>query len=190
MEGHEWDLGHLKHALQNAIELEHSTIPLYAFAMYSIRTQTYAAYKLIRSIVMEEMIHMGLAANILTAIGGVPQIRDLRPAYPSQGLPGGAEPDVHARLARLSNKQVRNFMRVEAPDFLMANYLTPDQLANEEFPTIGGFYEAIKVASCTLKRKEAKFPPRSAEAPLATRSKGTSASRKLRTSTEFCGLST
>lgn len=146
MEPHEWDLGHLRHALQNAIELEHSTLPLYLFAMYSIRTQNYTAYNLIRSIVMEEMIHMALAANMLTAIGGVPQIRDLHPAYPTQGLPGGAEPDVHARMAPLSIKQVRNFMRVEVPDFLLANFLTPDQLAHEEFPTIGKFYEGIKAA--------------------------------------------
>jgi hypothetical protein len=112
--------------------------------MYSIRMQNYTAYNLMRRIVVEEMIHMALAANMLTAIGGVPQIKNLHPAYPSQGLPGGAEPDVHARLATLSNKQVRNFMRVEAPDFLLVNYLTADQLAHEEFPTIGNFYEAIR----------------------------------------------
>ncbi|MCH7971603.1 MAG: ferritin-like protein [Chloroflexi bacterium] len=146
METHEWDLGHLKHALQNAIELEHSTLPLYMFAMYSIKIQNYTAYNLIRSIVMEEMIHMALAANMLSAIGGVPQIEGLHPAYPSQGLPGGAEPDVHARLAPLSNRQVRNFMRVEVPDFLISNFLTADQVAHEEYPTIGRFYEAVRAA--------------------------------------------
>ena len=31
--------GTVKHALQNAIELEHSTLPLYAFATYAIQTQ-------------------------------------------------------------------------------------------------------------------------------------------------------
>ena len=85
--------------------------------MYSIRTQNYTAYNLIRSIVMEEMIHMGLAADMLGAIGGTPQIKKLHPAYPSQGLPGGAEPDVHARMSPLSKIQIRNFMRVEVPGF-------------------------------------------------------------------------
>ncbi len=37
-------------------------------------------------------------------------------------------------------------MRVEVPDFLLVNYLTVDQLAHEEFPTIGRFYEGIKSA--------------------------------------------
>ena len=146
MEPHEWDLDHLKHALQNAIELEHSTLPLYLFAMYSIRTQNYTAYNLMRSIVMEEMIHMGLAANMLAAIGGAPKIRGLHPGYPSQGLPGGAEPDVHARMSPLSKIQIRNFMRVEVPDFLLSNFLSADQMTHEEFPTIGRFYEGIKEA--------------------------------------------
>ena len=125
--------------------------------MYSIRTQNYTAYNLIRSIVMEEMIHMALAANMLTAIGGVPQIRGLHPDYPTQGLPGGAEPDVHARLATLSNRQIRNFMRVEAPDFLLVNYLTADQLAHEKYPTIGNFYDAIKAAFLHLETEGAQI---------------------------------
>ncbi len=89
---------------------------------------------------------MAVAANMLTAIGGVPQIRNLHPAYPTQGLPGGAEPDVHARLASLSRKQVRNFMRVEVPDHLLPNFLTAEQMAHEQYPTIGRFYQTIKEA--------------------------------------------
>ncbi len=146
MKKHEWSMEDLGHALQSAMALEHSTLPLYTFAMHSIRTQNYTAYNLIRSIIMEEMIHMAVTANMLTAIGGVPQIKTLHPAYPTQGLPGGAEPDVHARLAPLSKKQVRNFMRVEVPDHLLPNFLTPEQMANEQYPTIGGFYNAIREA--------------------------------------------
>ena len=146
MEKHEWSLEDIKHALQSAMELEHSTLPLYSFAMYSIRTQNYTAYNLMRSIIMEEMIHMGIASNMLAAIGGSPRIRDLDPGYPTNGLPGGAEPDVHARLSPLSRKQVRNFMRVEVPDFLLSNFLTEEQQAHEEFPTIGRFYNVVRDA--------------------------------------------
>ena len=146
MEKHEWSLEDIKHALQSAMALEQSTLPLYSFAMYSIRTQNYTAYNLMRSIIMEEMIHMAVSANMLAAIGGTPGIRDLDPGYPTNGLPGGAEPDVHARLSPLSRKQVRNFMRVEVPDFLLSNVLTADQMTQEEFPTIGRFYNAVKDA--------------------------------------------
>ena len=146
IEKHEWSMEDLKHALQSALELEQATLPLYTLSMYSIRTQNYTAYNLIRSIIMEEMIHMAVAANMLTAIGGVPQIRNLHLAYPTQGLPGGAEPDVYARLASLSRKQVRNFMRVEVPDHLLPNFLTAEQMAHEQYPTIGRFYQTIKEA--------------------------------------------
>ena len=146
MEKHEWTLDDIKAALQSAMELEQSTLPLYSFAMYSMRTQNYTAYNLMRSIIMEEMIHMAVAANMLAALGGTPRIRDLDPGYPTNGLPGGAEPDVHARLSPLSRKQIRNFMRVEVPDFLLSNFLTADQMAQEEFPTIGRFYNTVKNA--------------------------------------------
>src|SRR4051794_1740787 len=93
------DLTWLKDALQSAIALEHSTLPLYLAAMFSLRVQSFTAYNLIRSVAMEEMVHMSNVCNILAALGGTPQITKLDPGFPSQGLPGGAEPDLHARLA-------------------------------------------------------------------------------------------
>src|SRR5690606_2357790 len=77
--------------LQNAIELEHSTIPPYLTALFSIRPGTSTeARKIVHSIVIEEMMHMTIAANILNAIGGKPQINNPRfvPVYPGP-LPMG-----------------------------------------------------------------------------------------------------
>nr|MCU0322110.1 ferritin-like protein [Chitinophagaceae bacterium] len=49
----------LKKHLQVAIELEHSTIPPYLCALYSIKEGTnVAASQIIRSVVIEEMLHM------------------------------------------------------------------------------------------------------------------------------------
>ena len=61
--------------LQSAIELEHATIPAYLQALYSLKhaKNTVIAW-LIRSIVVEEMLHMTIAANVLNAIGGQPVI--------------------------------------------------------------------------------------------------------------------
>src|SRR5439155_1672267 len=61
--------------------------------------------------------------------------------YPRQGLPGGVEPDLELGLAQLSRPQLRNFMRLEAPLFLLA-----DEYRAESYPTIGGLYVAIKEA--------------------------------------------
>ena len=61
-------------ALQYAIELEHATIPPYLTALYSLKRGTNRAIAgLIRGIVIQEMTHMALAANMLNAIGGGPQ---------------------------------------------------------------------------------------------------------------------
>jgi hypothetical protein len=135
------DLAWLRHALQTAIALEHSTLPLYSAAMLSLEVQNFPAYNVIRSVLMEEMVHMAIAANMLAGIGGRPRIKDLDPAYPRQGLVGGAEPDLHVGMARLSLAQLENFMRLEAPFFLL-----PDAVRHETYPTIARFYEAIKEA--------------------------------------------
>jgi hypothetical protein len=135
------DLAWLREALQSAIALEHSTLPLYLSAMFSLEVQNYPSYNAIRSVAMEEMVHMAIAANLLAAIGGSPRIRDLDPGYPCHGLPGGAEPDLYAGLAQLSRRQLRNFTRLEAPRFLL-----PDAVRKEGYPTIGALYRAIRQA--------------------------------------------
>ena len=70
--------------LQNALEVEHSTIPLYLSTQYSLVNQTSYAATTMRSIVMEEMLHMVNAANVLNAVGGAPFIDhpNFIPTYP------------------------------------------------------------------------------------------------------------
>jgi rubrerythrin len=132
----------LRGALQSAIELEHSTIPPYLYALYSITPGTNAEIaSLLRSVVIEEMTHMGLACNILNAIGGAPAIANpaFVPAYPGP-LPGMVESQLTVPLSALTLDLVENvFMVIEEPE---------DPL---EFPTlelaadvtIGQFYEQI-----------------------------------------------
>ena len=71
------DIGAVRASLQVAIELEHATIPPYLYALYSIAPGTnQAAASIIRSVVLEEMLHLTLAANILNAVGGEPMLDD------------------------------------------------------------------------------------------------------------------
>ena len=51
-----------------AIHVELTTIPLYLYAMYSLREETSEAHSVIRSIVVEEMLHMCLACNLLLSV--------------------------------------------------------------------------------------------------------------------------
>lgn len=136
------DISWIRGALQTAIALEHSTMPLYCAAMYSLEVQNYPSYNTIRSVLMEEMVHMAIAANMVAALGGSPAVRGLRPSYAGLGgLPGGTAPELRPRLAKLSNASLEVFMRLEAPEFM----LNTRQRASA-YPTIGSFYNAIREA--------------------------------------------
>src|ERR1700750_3516779 len=79
-------LDDLREHLQWAIELEHSTLPPYLCALYSIKPGTNAeAVAVITSVFIEEMLHMTLAANLLNAVGGTPVLDHpgFIPRYPA-----------------------------------------------------------------------------------------------------------
>ena len=141
------DLDWLKAALQSAIELELATLPPYLCAMWSIdETDPNAAYPVqsLRQIVIEEMRHMGLACNLLTTLGGIPQINVSGnvPEFPGE-LPGGVKPGLTVSLAKLSPEQLVVFLEIELPE---TPPIMPTALVEETFPTIGAFYDAILAA--------------------------------------------
>jgi hypothetical protein len=133
--------------LQDAVELEHATIPPYLTAMYSLKPDTNCEIKaLIRSIVIEEMLHMTISANILVAIGGSPQIncREFIPNYPGP-LPMGVDNDLIVGIMPFSKELVKDvFMAIESPETPIP--IDPPTLAaeEEEYATIGLFYAAIE----------------------------------------------
>jgi ferritin-like protein len=109
----------LQQALQHAIELEHATLPTYLYALWSLDgDKNPEISSLIQPIVIQEMSHMGLAANILNAIGGHPAIDDpaFVPSYPGP-LPGGVEGGLIVPLAPFSIDLVGDvFMVIEEPE--------------------------------------------------------------------------
>ena len=133
----------LRAALQSAVELEHATIPTYLYALYSLEPNANAEIgALLRSVVLEEMTHMGLACNILNAIGGAPVIDDpaFIPRYPGP-LPGAVESELVVPLAPFSQSLVADvFMVIEEPEEPLA---FPAGAEAQRPLTIGQFYEAI-----------------------------------------------
>lgn len=98
--------------LQTALEVEHSTIPAYLCALYSIKDDTnQEAAQIIKSVVLEEMLHMILAANVLNAIGGEPSVNSRRfvPDYPR--VPLFSFP-VH--LEAFSKSSIDTFVNIES----------------------------------------------------------------------------
>jgi hypothetical protein len=144
----------LRAHLYHAAQLELSTIPLYLYAAYSIQTQSYSqwapsvsAFRSIRSVVIEEMLHLSLARNLMIAIGGADEIRfydqEFVPTYPSPML--HRIPTLMLSLEPCSETLMRKvFMPLELP----AKTDAPPQ--PNEYHTIGQFYAAIKQGFETL----------------------------------------
>ena len=109
----------LRAALQQAIELEHATLPTYLYALYSlVPGKNGAIARLMLSVILEEMLHMALACNILNAVGGQPVIDSpaFVPTYPGP-LPGGVESNLQVPLSPFSLPLIENvFMVIEEPE--------------------------------------------------------------------------
>ena len=100
--------------LQTAFELEWSTIPPYMVAILSTKlTANREAANLIRGVMMEEMLHMALVANVLNAVGGTVHIGpDNVPSYPLRLF---KDRNVTLNLAPFSAENVATFMKIEEP---------------------------------------------------------------------------
>ncbi|MFZ5635040.1 MAG: ferritin-like domain-containing protein [Pseudomonadota bacterium] len=148
-------LAALRHKLQLAIELEHSTIPPYLYALYSIREdRNLEIAALMLSVIKQEMLHMALDCNILNAIGGAPRIDDPKfvPTYPGH-LPGGVEGGLIVPLAPLSKQVVHDvFMVIESPDATLDG-----DKPSAEGVTIGTFYRHLQAEIVALNRKKNIF---------------------------------
>jgi hypothetical protein len=109
-------------------------------ALYSIpEGKNLDAANVIRSVVMEEMLHTALAANVLNAIHGKPKINDpkLIPKYPTP-LPHSGNP-FKVNLERFSKPAIKTFLKIEKPGPPGAK---PE---SDRYKSIGLFYEAIEL---------------------------------------------
>lgn len=137
------DLDELREHLQYAVGVELTTIPAYLCALYTIDEGTNtAAYEVIQSVVLEEMLHMALAANVLNGIGGVPSTGPVGdgpspvPVYPTKVPFIDRIPEIH--LQRFSPEALDEFLAIEYPDD--GSETSAD---GQQYGSIGAFYEAI-----------------------------------------------
>ena len=142
----------LRDHLLLAIEVELSTIPPYLYAMYSIEDQGSEAALLIRSVVVEEMLHATLVANLLLAVGGEPRFSsaEIMPTYP--GLMRHHIPPLMLHLEPCSERYLRDTMMViERPE---APGAPPE---DDEYETLGQFYLALELALQRLEDSQELF---------------------------------
>lgn len=123
-----------------AIQVEHSTIPPYLYAYYSLKSATSPVAQLIRSVVIEEMLHVGQACNLLNAVGESPDLADpaFLPTYPGPLPHHSPDPSLIIHLAPSSVDLIANtFLRIEKPETV------GDVPETDNYQTLGQFYAAI-----------------------------------------------
>lgn len=148
-------LASLREHLQWAIELEHATLPPYLCALYSLDPRRNVdAYDVVMSVMMEEMLHLTLAANLLNAVGGSPVVDapHMLPGYPAP-LPHG-DRSFEVSLLPFGKEALELFLRIEEPS-------APEAPAESDaYETIGQFYAAIEMGLrdlCTQLGEDAVF---------------------------------
>lgn len=133
--------------LQEAMKLEHATIPVYLTATISIKPGANTIIdKIIHSVVIEEMLHMSIACNVINALNGSPHVNDPKfiPDYPGP-LPMGIG-GLTATLEPLSKNAIQLFMDIEEPEGGGIEFPVKSMAAmvDEEYATIGQFYHAVQ----------------------------------------------
>jgi hypothetical protein len=134
--------------LQTALQIELATIPAYLVALLSLQLpENRAVAERIRSVLIEEMLHLALIGNVLNAVGGEPRLdRRAIPRYPLQLTFKGkafADRSFPVPLACFSLATLETFLKIEQPQHPIpteAMFVT-----NVTVPglTIGEFYTRI-----------------------------------------------
>ena len=167
----------LVYLLGEACEIEHGLLCEYLYAQFSLkrsleegvtpaqlaRIQAWEAT--IIEVTKQEMLHLALATNILTAVGAAPHFD--RPNFPilSRWYP----PDVQIALLPFGERALRHFMFLERPEGMSlqdAEGFTPlgqmplvtaddDELTAEaeEWHTVGHLYRGIEAGLANLVRR-------------------------------------
>jgi hypothetical protein len=123
------------------MQLEFATIPPYLCAQWSIKEDPNRIEATLHEIVSQEMSHLALAGNVLSAVGGVPKLafKEFIPVYPAHELPGGIVQPIPIDLSSLTRDQIEVFMQIEHPDFPPVALLP----SSDPPTSIGAFYREI-----------------------------------------------
>jgi hypothetical protein len=164
----------LIYLLTEAAELEHSILCCYLFASFSMKEDVNEGISseqlelvmkwrdLLGGIAVQEMIHFATACNLLTAIGGSPQLR--RPNLPTS--PRAYPPRFQLRLMPFSLDAVDQFVSLEQPESVweasQGEYRTTavplDRLSDifsseRNYATVGELYRGIQDGFSYLSQK-------------------------------------
>ncbi|CAE7153636.1 unnamed protein product [Rhizoctonia solani] len=172
-----WTPDDLKKHLQTAVTLELCTIPVYLYALYAINPDPQdgtdedkkKAKKIakdtarnIQRVVKEEMLHLGLAGNILSSIGTRPELYGPE-RTPKYELEMFYEP-ITLHLVPPHEEAIQTFVQLEAPQQETPGHSRGPGWEVDRYQSIGEFYESLEKGLETIheemkKKGNALFDP-------------------------------
>ncbi len=184
----------LIHALTEAAELEHTLLIQYLFAAFSAKkrldeglnplqqAEVNSWQRTILEVARQEMGHLGLVCNLLSAIGGAPRFG--RPNFP-QSAQKYYSLEADFTLSKLSSQTLRRFVSFELPTELTdeecaelglsstssrcsaaaPNSTVPDSAAPDplSYNRVGDLYSQIATAFTIIPEKDLFIGPRYAQ---------------------------
>lgn len=142
----------LMNNLHAAMAVELTTLPTYLYGYWSLKTQEEGgsyygalAKRIIMSVITEEMLHMGLVANVINALGGTFTLNDPHfiPKYPSPIIRHNTGAyGYEVGLLRFSSGAMETFLNIEQP--ATDTQFEKDPLNERGWNTIGEFYKEIE----------------------------------------------
>lgn len=140
----DWTKKDVQRHAQAAVSVELYTVPFYTTVMTSIKDTNSEAYNIIRGVLIEEMMHMQLAANLCLALDTTPNFQ-----IPSYDIPvwfvnPGAVLDVD--MWHLNDKSIGAMLAIETPESTLGTKdVTPSGNTSPNYPysSIGEMYNAL-----------------------------------------------
>src|SRR5215470_12220497 len=148
----------LVYLLGQACELEHGLMCEYLYAQFSLKrgldegltegqlARVQAWEKLLISVIKQEMLHLALATNILTAVGAAPHFE--RPNFPimSRWYP----PGVQIALVPFGERALRHFIYLERPEGMALDDAAGFAAVPQQWQTVGHLYRGIEAGLAAL----------------------------------------
>jgi hypothetical protein len=155
---------HVWYLLVQASQLEHMIMCQYLFAEFSLKTEGLTAEQQaavdrwrreLHDIAVQEMLHLALVANLMTAIGAAPTFG--RPNFPQSS--GAFPPSIQMRLLPFGEEALAHFLFLERPEGVeradAAGFISceppPEPIVPgeifpraQQFATVGHLYRGVR----------------------------------------------
>jgi hypothetical protein len=145
-----WTKALVQEHAQAAAAVELYTLPLYITAMTSVIDSRSEACTIIRSVVIEEMLHLQLAANLCAALDAPPGFRPpqygadvpyIKPYDPETGERGF----LNAMLGPLDDERLNTMLDIENPEEIPEGLIVDHRTPQHPYSSIGEMYDGLMV---------------------------------------------